>query len=499
MVKKQMKKSIKPARPAAKTRSAAKPAKSVRIKPASAAKQSLKSAVQSTTPAKIAPVSPTNGSARQNKIKAPRPARDDLYEANSILAELTFREDDKLPISTLDEFGQEEEYTAIQQLLDVGKQKGFVTYDDILKFFPEAERDVEQLDEAHAALLAARIEVIDSVDVDEPSDEDIEETEAELESDLVREEEEDAYLSAIDADDTIGLYLKEIGRVPLLTAAEEVSLAKRIEKAKFARERLVKGNVLVKKRRELDMIISDGMAAREHLITANSRLVISVAKKYIGRGVPFLDLIQEGNIGLIRAAKKFDYHRGHKFSTYATWWIRQAVTRAIADQGRTIRVPVHMGDQINKMLRVSHQLTQELGREPSIEELGDALKVTPKKVESIIQIARRPLSLETPTDEEDDSVLGDFIEDEDSPEPVEIATHNLLREQIQEVLNGLPPREVRILQLRYGLLDGESYTLEEVGKKMGVTRERVRQIEAQALSRLRHPTHRRKLRDYLRD
>ena len=424
-----------------------------------------------------------------------------LYEPNSLLAELS-QDDEMKSVSpaALEEFGGEEEYTAIQQLLDLGKQKGFVTYDDILKFFPEAERDIDQLDEAHAALLAASIEVLDSVDVEEPSDEEMEETEAELESDLVREvEEDDSYLSAIDADDTIGLYLKEIGRVPLLTAAEEVSLAKRIEKAKFGRERLAKGNVPPKKRKELDLIISDGMAAREHLITANSRLVISVAKKYIGRGVPFLDLIQEGNIGLIRAAKKFDYHRGHKFSTYATWWIRQAVTRAIADQGRTIRVPVHMGDQINQMLRVSHQLTQDLGREPSIEELGDALKVTPKKVESIIQIARRPLSLETPTDEEEDSVLGDFIEDEDSPEPVEIATHNLLREQIQEVLNGLPPREVRILQLRYGLLDGESYTLEEVGKKMGVTRERVRQIEAQALSRLRHPTHRRKLRDYLRD
>ncbi len=430
--------------------------------------------------------------------RPPAPRRKPAPARTVPFAELTPEEEPKAPVS--DDLLPEEEHPAIQQLLELGKQKSFVTYDDILRFFPEAERDIDQLDEAHAALLAAGIEVVDTVDAEEPSEDEMEEAEAEIESDNPRElGEDDSYLSAIDADDTIGLYLKEIGRVPLLIAAEEVSLAKRMEKAKFARERLAKGGLTPKKRAELEAVIEDGMAAREHLITANSRLVISVAKKYIGRGVPFLDLIQEGNIGLIRAAKKFDYHRGHKFSTYATWWIRQAVTRAIADQGRTIRVPVHMGDQINKMLRVSHQLTQELGRDPTIDELGDALKVTSKKVESIIQIARRPLSLETPTDEEDDSVLGDFIEDEDSPEPVEIATHNLLKEQIAEVLNGLPPREVRILQLRYGLLDGESYTLEEVGKKMGVTRERVRQIEAQALSRLRHPTHRRKLRDYLRE
>ena len=226
--------------------------------------------------------------------------------------------------------------------------------------------------------------------------------------------------------------------------------------------------------------------------------MISFAKKYIGRGVSFLDLIQEGNIGLIRAARKFDYHRGHKFSTYATWWIRQAVTRAIADQGRTIRVPVHMGDQINRLIRVSHQLTQELGHDPTSEELAEALEVPVKKAEQMIQVARRPLSLETPTDEDEDSVLGDFIEDADALAPAEAVTQNMLKEQIQEILLSLPPREVRILQLRYGLVDGESYTLEEVGKKLGVTRERVRQIEAQALSRLRHPTHSRRLKDYLR-
>jgi RNA polymerase primary sigma factor len=396
--------------------------------------------------------------------------------------------------------GTDEDSAALNQLLELGRNRGMVTYDDILRFFPDAERDIEQLEETYVALQSAGIELVDIASVDdEPSDEDMEEAEEE-ENSLRDLSQDDTYLSAIDADDTIGLYLKEIGRVPLLVAAEEVALAKRMEKMKFARERLAKGGKITPKRRaNLQWDIDDGWAAREHLITANSRLVISVAKKYMGRGVPFLDLIQEGNIGLIRAAKKFDYKRGHKFSTYATWWIRQAVTRAIADQGRTIRVPVHMGDQINKLLRVSHSLTQELGRDPTVDELAGALNVTPKKVESMIQIARRPLSLETPTDEEEDSVLGDFIQDEDSPAPVEVATKNLLREQIQEVLATLPPREVRILQLRYGLLDGESYTLEEVGKKMGVTRERVRQIEAQALSRLRHPSHRRKLRDYLKE
>jgi len=285
--------------------------------------------------------------------------------------------------------------------------------------------------------------------------------------------------------------------VPLLTAEEEVQLAKRIEAGRDAREELAQVGVFPERRQELRALIEDGWAAREHLITANSRLVISVAKKYMGRGVPFLDLIQEGNIGLIRAAKKFDYRRGHKFSTYATWWIRQAVTRAIADQGRTIRVPVHMGDQINKLLRVQHQLTQQLGRDPKVEELAEALEVPPQKVENMIQVARRPLSLETPTDDEEDSVLGDFIEDEEIPPPDETATYNLLRQHLDGVLEGLPPREVRILQLRYGLLDGQAYTLEEVGRKMGVTRERVRQIEAQALSRLRHPAIRRKLREYL--
>lgn len=392
---------------------------------------------------------------------------------------------------------RDDEHPAIARLIELGRQKSYVTIDDILSFFPEAEADVDQLEEAFAALISAGIAYMDEPAPGGPSDEELaeeEEIEEESRKDLATD---DNYLANIDTDDTIGLYLKEVGRVPLLTATEEVELAQRIEQGRLAREELAKGNVSLRRRRDLQVLIEDGWAAREHLITANSRLVISVAKKYMGRGVPFLDLIQEGNIGLIRAAKKFDYRRGHKFSTYATWWIRQAVTRAIADQGRTIRVPVHMGDQINKLLRVQHQLTQRLGRDPSVEELAGALDVTPQKVENMIQVARRPLSLETPTDDEEDSVLGDFIQDEEVPAPDETATYNLLREHLDNVLNGLPPREVRILQLRYGLLDGQAYTLEEVGRKMGVTRERVRQIEAQALSRLRHPAIRRKLREYL--
>ena len=393
---------------------------------------------------------------------------------------------------------RDDENPAIARLIEIGRQKSYVTIDDILNFFPEAEQDVDQLEETFAALLSAGIPFVDEATVPAPSEEELAAAEEEIEEEAKRiVVVDDNYLANIDTDDTIGLYLKEVGRVPLLTAEEEVELAQRIEHGRLAREELAKGNATPRRRQELQRFIEDGWQAREHLITANSRLVISVAKKYMGRGVPFLDLIQEGNIGLIRAAKKFDYRRGHKFSTYATWWIRQAVTRAIADQGRTIRVPVHMGDQINKLLRVQHQLTQRLGRDPSVEELAVALDVTPQKVENMIQVARRPLSLETPTDDEEDSVLGDFIQDEDVPAPDETATYNLLREHLDTVLNSLPPREVRILQLRYGLLDGQAYTLEEVGRKMGVTRERVRQIEAQALSRLRHPAIRRRLREYL--
>jgi RNA polymerase primary sigma factor len=303
---------------------------------------------------------------------------------------------------------------------------------------------------------------------------------------------------APDANDPVALYLQEVSKVALLTHDEEISLSKRIEAGREARALLADGPVAKQASTDLIRSVDDGWAAREHIITANFRLVISVAKKYVGRGVPFLDLIQEGNIGLIRATKKYDYRRGFRFSTYATWWIRQAVSRCVADQGRTIRVPVHMGDQINRLRRFSHKLTQQLGREPTVDELAEKLTVTPKKVEELLQVAQRPLSLELPADDDEDHELGDYTPDKLIPAPADKVTEKIMREHLREVLNTLPPREVRILQLRYGLHDGKSHTLGEVGKKLGVTRERVRQIEAQALRRLRQPQFRRQLQDYLR-
>jgi len=376
----------------------------------------------------------------------------------------------------------------IERLLAIGKAQGYVTYEDVLQIFPEAESNMEQLEDLFATLFENGIEVGQQ-----------EEGEAiALEGAEIPEESVDDFdLSQIEIDDSISLYLKEIGRVPLLTAEQEVELAQRMERGRAARRQLAKGVDDPVEREQLLAQVKDGQAAQEHLIKANSRLVVSVAKKYVGRGVPFLDLIQEGNIGLIRAVKKFDYRRGYKFSTYATWWIRQAVTRAIADQGRTIRVPVHMYEQINRLTRASRQLVQELGRDPTTEEIAEELGVTPRKVEQIIRVSQRPLSLEMPVGEEEDSYLGDFIEDEDAPSPTDAASQRMLREAIDEIFQSLTPREVRILQLRFGLVDGYSYTLEEVGRKFGVTRERIRQIEAQALGRLRHPSRSRKLRDYL--
>lgn len=365
-------------------------------------------------------------------------------------------------------------HSAIARLVEFGRKQGHISFDNIMQFFPIAEQDIDMLNDAFEALISAGI----------PYAEDFETAEEEPQIEVIEEDERD-YLANVDIYDTIGLYIKEATQVPLLSADEEKYLAQRIELGRMSREELAQGNVSSNRRKELRYMIEDGWAAREHLIIANSRLVISVAKKYMGRGVPFLDLIQEGNIGLMRAAKKFDHHRGYKFSTYATWWIRQAVTRALADQSRTIRVPVHMGDQINRMLRVQHQLKQELSRDPTVEEIANSLEVPAKKVENMIKVARRPLSLQMPIGDEEEDVLGDFIEDDEAPPPDETASNNLLREHLRSLLDQLPPREARILQLRYGLMGGEVLTLNEVGRKMGVTRERVRQIEAQALSRLR--------------
>jgi RNA polymerase primary sigma factor len=389
---------------------------------------------------------------------------------------------------------QEVEEDGVEYLLTLGQTQGYVTFDDILSVFPEAEENLDQLEEIFGLLMEADVAIGEPQPVEADEEEDRmgpDDKGTELTS------EQEARFRAVQTDDTIGLYLKEISQVPLLARDEEVALAKRMERGKKAAEKLRSDGLDPARRRDLEDLVRDGKAAREHLIRANSRLVIAVAKKYIGRGVPFLDLIQEGNIGLIRAANKFNYKLGHKFSTYATWWIRQAVTRAIADQSRTIRVPVHMGDQINRLLRVSHRLTQELGRNPTPEELAEELDIAPRKVEQMLKVAQRPLSLEMPTDDEGDSTLGDFIEDDNATAPPEAVSGSMLREMLHEILQDLPPREVRILQLRYGLVDGETYTLEEVGRKLGVTRERVRQIEAQALSRLRHPTHSRRLRDFL--
>ena len=387
----------------------------------------------------------------------------------------------------------------INELIELGHSQGYVTFSNILNYFPDAKKDVSSLEKAFASLLEEDIPYLeeddDELDLDAAFIKDGDNGKLDDEDDL--DEDLENRLISIDTNDLIELYFKEAASIPLLSKDEEKDLSKRIERGRLARKEMARGNVPNERREELHQMIEDEWTALDHLITANSRLVISVAKKYMGRGVPFLDLIQEGNIGLMRAAKKFDYLRGYKFSTYATWWIRQAVTRAIADQGRTIRVPVHMGDKISKMFRMQNDLKQSLERDPTIEELAEALDEPPEKVQYMMKVARRPLSLEMPTTKEGDAVLGDFVEDLETPLPDETATKHLLKEHLEEVMEALPSREVRILRLRYGVPDGKSHTLQEVGEKVGVSRERVRQIEAQALRRLRQPRIQRILRDYL--
>jgi RNA polymerase primary sigma factor len=351
---------------------------------------------------------------------------------------------------------------AIKKILALGKQKGIVTYKDIMDTFDHIELAPEEIDGIYELLTSKGIDFV-AEDEESKSDED-KDNEHESEVDLSLPE-------GISLDDPVRMYLKEIGRVPLLTAESELDLAQRAQ--------------------------NGDENAKRRLAEANLRLVVSIAKRYVGRGMLFLDLIQEGNLGLIKAVEKFDYHKGFKFSTYATWWIRQAITRAIADQARTIRIPVHMVETINKLIRVSRQLLQTLGREPSAEEIAEEMGLSVDRVREIIKIAQEPVSLETPIGEEEDSHLGDFIEDQDAPAPADAASFRLLKEQLEEVLDTLTAREEKVLRLRFGLEDGRARTLEEVGQVFGVTRERIRQIEAKALRKLRHPSRSKKLKDFL--
>ncbi|AIS52780.1 RNA polymerase sigma factor SigA [Thermoanaerobacter kivui] len=347
---------------------------------------------------------------------------------------------------------------AITELINKGKKTGMLTYNEIMDSLEDIDLNPDQIEKVYDTFEDLGIEIVG----EEPRQEEIPEEDLDLDLSLPE---------GISIDDPVRMYLKEIGKIPLLTPEEEIELAKRIEQ----------GDEEAKKR----------------LIEANLRLVVSIAKRYVGRGMLFLDLIQEGNLGLLKAVEKFDYRKGYKFSTYATWWIRQAITRAIADQARTIRIPVHMVETINKLIRVQRQLLQELGREPTPEELAKEMGMPEEKVREIMKIAQEPVSLETPIGEEEDSHLGDFIPDEDAPAPAEAAAFTMLKEQLMDVLDTLTPREEKVLRLRFGLDDGRARTLEEVGKEFNVTRERIRQIEAKALRKLRHPSRSKKLKDFL--
>ena len=386
----------------------------------------------------------------------------------------------------------DEEPDILSDLMDKAEVQGYLTTEDILEGIPESDDMVEQIESVYQMLAEAGVDVYDDkADLDAELAEE-EEAEEETES-----EEEEYEMTGVASDDTVGLYLKEMARVPLLSNKEEVALAKALKRGREASRQLTRAHPNSQRRHKLENVIDQGRLAREHLIKANTRLVVSIAKKYIGRGVPFLDLIQEGNLGLMKAVEKYDYMRGFRFSTYATWWIRQTITRAIADQGRTIRVPVHMSDRIRRLYKAARQLEQENGRKPTAEEIAQELHLEPRKVQWMLKVSWRPLSLELPVGEDEDTELGAFIEDETTPTPTQTVQQHILREKVEEVLGTLSPREARILRMRYGLDNGRAYTLEEVGRKFGLTRERIRQIQGRALRRLRHPRRSRVLRDYL--
>ena len=379
----------------------------------------------------------------------------------------------------------------VTNLIDKGRDQGYLLSDDVVAAFPNAEEHLDVLEEFYSSLVAEGIEVLDQAPA----------TPVVRPRQVVSERPADraAYPEDLAAGvgDSVRLYLQEIGDTDLLTMQEEVWLAKRMERGKIAAELLLEPTLSPEDRAALDADKLDGELARAHLIRANLRLVVSVAKKYVGRGLSFLDLIQEGNIGLMKATDKFDYKRGFKFSTYATWWIRQAITRAISDQSRTIRLPVHVGETINRVKKTGHRLQQILEREPTQLEIARAMDVTDEKVRQVLDVSRHPISLEAPVGQDGDAFLGDFIEDESMPHPLELASHELLKSQICDALSKLTERERKIIVLRFGLEDGRFRTLEEVGREFGITRERIRQIEAKALRKLRHPSYSRKLRGYL--
>ncbi len=390
----------------------------------------------------------------------------------------------------MEELELKEEWPDIQSLLDEAQEKGYLTLDDILEVFPEAEEDLAQLDDVFAYLYAQGIEVYDS---DEEAKKRMEEKTGENGNGS-----SDIELGGVAPDDAITLYFREMSHIPLLTQEEEVELAKRLEQGRKAQYELARDGHKPEERARLERLIEEGEEARKRLIQANIRLVVSIAKKYIGYGVPFLDLIQEGNVGLIRAIDKFDYRRGTRLSTYATWWIRQSISRALSEQGRTIRIPIHMSDRIRRLHKTAQRLEQTHGRKPTTEEIAEEMYIEPRQVEWMMTALRQPLSLETPVGEDEESELEQFIENTESPTPSEAASQRLLAEDMEEVLSTLTPREARILRLRFGLQDGYSYTLKEVGEKLGLTRERIRQIESEALRKLRHPSRSRKLRNHLR-